>query len=144
MKDRHESEAAYALVHIQDSIFSMTSCWQRDDNELKDKNMMPFCFGWLLLQHSRAALSIKKGKKKKRLFIPITHSRQKEIPLFFLILFPRRIKIHFGWQDMFAGDSNNNCAAVLNSKNKSRQSLKQEMRSRTERRQRRRRSGYCW
>lgn len=93
MKDRHESEAAYALVHIQDSIFSMTSCWQRDDNELKDKNMMPFCFGWLLLQHSRAALSIKKEKEKKKLlFIPITHSRQKEIPLFFLSYFPAELK----------------------------------------------------
>lgn len=94
MKDRHESEAAYALVHIQDSIFSMTSCWQRDDNELKDKNMMPFCFGWLLLQHSRAALSIKKGKEKKNHFSfqSLTAGRKRFLFFFFLSYFPAELK----------------------------------------------------
>lgn len=87
MKDRHESEAAYALVHIQNSIFSMTSCWQRDDNELKDKNMMPFCFGWLLLQHSRAALSIKKGKEKKKTSFQSLTAGRKRFLFFFLFYF---------------------------------------------------------
>lgn len=38
----------------------MTSCWQRDDNELKDKIKCPLSsFKWLLFWHSRAALLIK-------------------------------------------------------------------------------------